>query len=471
MSDPVFQRVDMAQNRIRALPLMAFATAGFLSALVHSPAASIVPTLYSTDFGLSLTLIGTALLISRSADVVIDPLIGFLSDRTGGRLGARKPWVIAGILLTMVSAWFLFNPPPHPNFNYFLVWYTAIYLAWSLIEIPHAAWGFELTRDYEERSRVLTYRGFAAGLAQLAFLTFPLLPIFATTAVTPQTLHFTSWIVFGVGALSLVATLFWAPDGIPVERSSHYKVRDLLSVLTGNRPLWVFMGGFFLNGFATGMFGILTFLYFANYLGLGKQFIFLQGGVAVAALASLPLAPWVIARLGKRQTWAGAMALGMVVFPMILLVPRGETSFVPLLALCIPIGFVNAMVAIASTSLMGDVIDYDTWRSGKKRTAIYSGLMSFVVKLNAIPGGAVALLIVGLAGYNPKLAGANSPHAVLGLKIAYVIAPTILYGLSILFAWFFPIDRRRQGIVSRRLEAREAREARDALPGGVAPIA
>jgi GPH family glycoside/pentoside/hexuronide:cation symporter len=457
----------MAQNRIRALPLMAFATPGFLSALVHSPAASVVPTMYSTEFGLSLTLVGVALLVSRSADVVLDPLIGFLSDRTGGRLGARKPWVIVGVLLSIVSTWFLFNPPPHPSFSYFLIWYTAIYLAWSLIEIPHAAWGFEITRDYEERSRVLTYRGFAAALAQLVFLVLPMLPIFATTAVTPEILRVTSWLVFAVGLLALIATVFWAPVGIPVERESHYKLKDLLSILTSNRPLWVFMAAFLLNGFATGMFGTLTFLYVANYLGLAKQFVFLLGGVAVAALISLPLAPWLIGRLGKRVAWGGAMAMGMVIFPLILLIPRGEASFVPLMVVCIPIGFVNAMVAIASTSLMGDVIDYDTWRTGKKRTAVYSGLMSFVVKLNAIPGGAVALLIVGLAGYDPKLAGANSAHAVFGLKIAYVIAPTILYGVSILFAWLFPIDRRRQTIISRRLEAREAREARDALAGEV----
>ncbi|HEX4181923.1 MAG TPA: MFS transporter, partial [Caulobacteraceae bacterium] len=115
----------MARNQVRFGPLMAYTLPGMLSALVHSPSASIVPTLYSTDFGLSLTLIGTALLISRSLDVVIDPLIGYLSDHTGGRLGRRKPWILAGGLMSAISAWFLFNPPAHPSFAYFLIWYTA----------------------------------------------------------------------------------------------------------------------------------------------------------------------------------------------------------------------------------------------------------------------------------------------------------------------------------------------------------
>ncbi len=462
----------MAQNRIRALPLMAFAAPGFVSALVHSPAASIVPTLYSTEFGLSLTLVGTALLISRSADVVIDPLIGYLSDLTEGRLGARKPWVIAGGLLTMLSTWFLFNPPTHPGFLYFLIWYTTIYVAWSLIEIPHAAWGYELTRDYEERSRVLTFRGLAQGGGQLAFVLLPLLPIFATTAVTPHTLHFTAWLVLIASPLALIAAVFWAPVGVAVEREAHYKLKDLASIVLVNKPLWTFIAGFLLKGFSDGMFGALSFLYFSNYLGLSKQFVFVFSVLAITGLISLPLAPLVINRLGKRQAWAGGMLLGLLILPLILLLPKGGAGFAPLLVLVIPLGFTQALTAIAASSLLGDVIDYDTWRTGQKRTAAYSGLMSFVGKLNAIPGGAVALLIVGLMGYAPKLAGNNSPRAILGLKIAYVIAPGVLYGLAILFAWFFPIDRRRQGIISRRLEAREAREARDALAGAVvAPIA
>ncbi|HEX4196252.1 MAG TPA: MFS transporter [Caulobacteraceae bacterium] len=449
----------MARNQVRAGPLAAYALPGFLSALVHSPAASIVPTLYATDFGLSLASIGLALLISRSCDVFIDPLIGYLSDHTRGRLGRRKPWVVAGGVLTVISAWFLFAPPPHPSFLYFLIWYTAIYLAWSLIEVPHAAWAFEITRDYDERSRVLTFRTFTQGLGALSFLLLPLLPIFPTTAVTPQTLHFTAWLVAVAAPVMVAIAVLWAPASIAAERDSGYKFRDLISIVRGNRPFWLFLTGFVLNGFSGGMFGALTFLYFSNYLGLAKQFVFLMIFLAVATLAFMPLVPMVVNRVGKRQAWAGSMAIGVVILPLILLVPRSPAAVIPLLLIILPIAFANAVSAVAALSVLGDVIDYDTWRTGAKRAAVYSGLLSFVVKLNAIPGGALALLIVGLMGYQPKLGVHNAPHAILGLKIAYVIAPSVLYALSILFAWFFPIDRRRQQIIRSRLESREARAA------------
>jgi glycoside/pentoside/hexuronide:cation symporter, GPH family len=450
----------MARNQVRAAPLVAYTLPGMISAFVHGPASSIVPTIYATDFGLSLTLIGVALFLSRSCDVVVDPLIGYLSDHTGGRLGRRKPWIIAGGVLTVISAWFLFAPPVHPGFAYFLIWYTAIYLAWSLIEIPHAAWAFEMTRDYAERSRVLSFRTFTQGIGGLAFILLPLLPIFKTTAVTPQVLHFTAWLVVIAAPLMILAAVLFGPADAAPEPNSGYHLRDLVSIVRGNRPFWIFLAGLVLNGFSAGMFATLTFLYFTNYLGLAKQFVFLTLVLGLSSLGSLPVVPWIVNRLGKRRAWAGAMALGVMMMPLILLVPQSSAAVVPLLLIVIPIGFANAVSAVASLSVLGDVIDYDAWRTGTRRAAVYSGLLSFVVKLNAIPGGAVALMIVGLMGYQPRLGVHNSAHAILGLKIAYVIAPSVLYALSILFVAFFPIDRRRQGIVTRRLEAREARAAR-----------
>jgi GPH family glycoside/pentoside/hexuronide:cation symporter len=447
----------MARRAARFFPLLAYTAPAFLSAFVHLPAAGVLPTIYSTEFGLSLTLIGTALLISRSADVVLDPLIGWLSDRTGGRLGPRKPWIMIGVVLTAVASWFLFLPPAHPSFSYFLLWYTVIYLAWSLIEIPHVAWGFEITRDYDGRSRIVALRLVAQAIAGISFLLLPLLPIFKNTAVTSATMRSVGLSVLVLCLPVLLATLV-APAGIKVERRDHYRLRDLLSMVRGNRPFWIFLCGFVLNGFSAGMFGALIFLYFSNYLALANQFVLLFAAQTLVTLVSLPLAPRVIKRLGKRETWAGSMVIGMCVFPLILAVPKGPAGLIPLLLLCIPTGFTNALTTVASGSVLGDVIDYDTWRTGKKRAAVYSAVIAFVVKLNAIPGGAVALMIVGLFGYRTELGPANPPFAALGLKIAFVFAPMVFFGLSALFAWRFPIDRRRQELIARRLASREARE-------------
>ena len=74
------------------------------------PVILYLPFVYSKDFGLDLAQVGLILMFARISDVVTDPLIGYLSDRTSGRFGRRKPWIAGGAVLMMISAFQLFNP-------------------------------------------------------------------------------------------------------------------------------------------------------------------------------------------------------------------------------------------------------------------------------------------------------------------------------------------------------------------------
>lgn len=446
----------MAKSKVPMWPLLAYALPAFQTALVQGPAASVVPTLYATDFGLSLTLVGTAVFISRVFDAFVDPTVGYLSDNTRSPLGRRKPWLIAGGLLTMLATYFLFLPPEHPSFAYFLIWYIAIYLAWSFSEISHAAWGYEITRDYDARSQLFTLRIFLLTAGATAFLLLPLLPIFKTTAITLETLRFVAYAVLAIVPVTVLTAVFFAPTGTAIEKSGEYNIRELLSVFRGNKPLWMFLAAFLPSGFANGMFGALSFLYFSDYLGLANKFVFIFLVLYAAQLLFMPLVPPITNRLGKHQAWAISIAGGLVILPLILLVPRGEAGFIPLVLLVIPIAFSNALSGVAPLSAYGDVIDFDTLKTGKKRAAIYSALFTLLLKINLAVGGAVAFMIVGLLGYHPKQA--NAADAILALKIAYVVAPVLINAIAIFFVWKFPLDRRRQAIVKRRIELLELRQ-------------
>ena len=59
---------------------------------------------YTGDMGLGLSAVANIMLLARLFDVITDPLIGYLSDRTQTRLGKRKPWLAAGSVVMMFSA-------------------------------------------------------------------------------------------------------------------------------------------------------------------------------------------------------------------------------------------------------------------------------------------------------------------------------------------------------------------------------
>ena len=71
---------------------------------------------------------------------------------------ARVPWILVGSPLLAISTYFLFIPPDQPDLIYFLLSIMGIYLAFTIIQIPFASWGAELSGDYNERSKITALR-------------------------------------------------------------------------------------------------------------------------------------------------------------------------------------------------------------------------------------------------------------------------------------------------------------------------
>ena len=85
--------------------------------------------------------------VARLSDAFTDPLIGILSDRTRTRFGRRKPWIVGGIPLLLLTLYMLFQPPPAPTIWYFGTWIVLLYLAYTIVALPYYAWGAELSPD------------------------------------------------------------------------------------------------------------------------------------------------------------------------------------------------------------------------------------------------------------------------------------------------------------------------------------
>ena len=82
-------------DRLPLRTLLAFGVPGFPLAALLVPLYIYLPAFYADEMGLGLAAVGAILLAARLWDVVIDPLIGVLSDRWTTRIGRRRPWLIA----------------------------------------------------------------------------------------------------------------------------------------------------------------------------------------------------------------------------------------------------------------------------------------------------------------------------------------------------------------------------------------
>ena len=127
---------------------------------------------YTNVLDLSGTLAGFAYLISMLVDAVADPMMGVLTDRTRSRWGRRHPWIFASALPLAVSLYLVFAPPAGLTqwqlFAWMLGWTLVNRFALTMFHVPYLALGAELTRDWHERTVLVSLRHSFGQLALFA---------------------------------------------------------------------------------------------------------------------------------------------------------------------------------------------------------------------------------------------------------------------------------------------------------------
>jgi Na+/melibiose symporter-like transporter len=431
--------------------------------------------IYAKNFGLALTTIASVLLIARFFDAVSDPVIGYCADRYYARRGNRKPFIVVGGMLYIVASWFLFVPfgfdpeQGHTSVSagYFLGWYLAFYLGFTLFEIPHMAWGSALAKDSREKNSIYGVRSFFLILGALLFYSVPLLPWFETTEFTPQTLMWSA-IVAGIFMLPLLylcikyvpSRQLLSPVGSGSGRVFKKDMpREVLRAVFTNKPLLVLTAAYICVGFGSGMYLTLLFLFVDSYLNLGAHyalFYVISYGLGLPALKLWVVlaGPW-----GKQVALMTGMVLVVIGTIGIGLLSPESTGWLELL-LCmtlVTVGYSAFVVMVPS--LMSDIVDYGTWKFGTDRAATYFSSYTFMNKAAYALGSALGLAIAGWVGFDPTQTSHNE-STIVGLRfgIAWISAGFI--ALSIFFIAIIPITTSRHAIIRRRLNSRLVRAAR-----------
>jgi Na+/melibiose symporter-like transporter len=119
---------------------------------------------YSQVMGVDAPLVGLALLIALLFDAFSDPIVGYMSDNTHSRWGRRHPWMYASAVPVAICYFLLWVPPEgltgNALFPYVLVLAILIRVLITFFEVPSSALSAELTGDYDERTSLFSYRYF-----------------------------------------------------------------------------------------------------------------------------------------------------------------------------------------------------------------------------------------------------------------------------------------------------------------------
>ncbi len=447
----------MVTEKLKTKTLIIFSAPGFVSGIMFGPGLGIITAIYAKHFGLNLSFLATALLIGRLFDAITDPLIGYWSDKTKTRIGSRKPWMIVGYGLACFAMYFFFIPYKGVGGFYFIFWYLFITLAWTMAEIPYQAWQAEITHDYEERSKVATFRVLAERLGRTTFAVIPLLPIFATSEMTPEVLKIVAYTVFVLLPIAVIVAVLWAPLGKPMATEKTEPLTKFIRTLPQNRPFMILLGAMLFFGVTDGFFSATLFLFIDSFLQVGDKISFILIAMSIASIISLPFWLKIMNKIGKHQTWAwGGVSTGIVVGSVFFINP-GPLAFPLIITVTGLILFLYSAGQVAQPAVLADVIDYDMLKTGQNRGGQFYALMTLIFKGNYAVGSAVALYTLDIFGFDP----AQKTHdamATFGIKFAFGGLPLICVGIAVGFLFFFPITKKRHEIIRRKLERRKAAE-------------
>lgn len=395
--------------RLTSAAFFAYGLFGLPLALVALPIYVYVPQFYAERFGLSLTLIGGALLAARVSDAFIDPLIGLWIDRSRNHRGYGR-FILISLPLLALGFLALFHPPAllqDAALLWFLCTLLLVYLGFSLATIAHQSWGAALTQKLTERSRLTATRE-ACGLLGVVL-----------AALLTGWLGFDGLIVIFIITLFICAAILLKAAPQPAAALvQHAGWSAMLEPLRNRRFRWLF-AVLIVNGIAAAIPATL-FLFFAKdqlqlaqYAGLFLVLYF------IAAACSMPLWVALARRHGEARIWLFAMLLSAAAFIWAYGLSAGAA--LPFAVICVLSGLTLGADLALPPALLAAVIGR-AGHSGQREGA-YFGAWSWATKMNLALAAGISLPLLEQLGYVPGTADSTGTHA---LSVAYALLPCAL---------------------------------------------
>lgn len=394
----------------------------------------------TTVAGVSPAIAGLIISLAIAWDAITDPIIGYMVDHSKSKKGKRRPYILRSLIPMGASIILMFLNVDFPQVQkniYFLVLVLIFWTSYTAFNIPFYSFGAVLSDDDTERVSLSAYRevlGYVGIFCASSVPTF-LVGLLLKQGWNNSEAWFAAAVVVAVITVSSIAIMWRATQGKePVEENEEVSsmnikgfFADVWSLLKMKPYLLVIVCALFTNIYMT-LFNSNLMYYVVYNMGAGEtQASAMFTAMNIVSILFIPFITKGVAVFSKQRVFITSVLFsGLVMIAMKFIgVPNVYVGCIYVIL----VGVGTCAYWMCIFNFLYDVIDYDEFKTGKKRDGIIMSYYSFLLKL----GGAVAS---ALQGFCLQLSGFDAELTVQGAGALNTIALffTVVPGICLIIA-------------------------------------
>ena len=434
---------------------------------------------YTQVLGLDGWLTGLALGIALVFDAINDPMVGSLSDNWRSKIGRRHPFMWLSVAPMCVSFYYLFVPPAGLQGLELFGWLTVLAIlsrsSMTLFQIPHTAFGAELSPDYAERSRIMAYASLFGWLGggSFAVLAYSWVlratPDYENGLLNPEAYPRLAvvgvvYIAFGI-LVSTALTQRTARNlpevAPPKEKFGFRRLFRELSQALANRNFRIFFIGIVLGGALAGVGGTMGLhmqTYFWGLLPAQLPYFVLAGFLMnVIMFFAIQL---IAGRFEKRNILVSLSLFGaldsitVVSLRLLGVLPEnGDALLLPLILFTYAVGtLAGAISGVIGRSMIADVVDEQEVVTGERQEGMFYSALAFSGKAVSGLGTMLGGLVLSVVGFPPNVDATGVPPDVV-FRMGLFMGPILgtLHMIPILIYTRYRLSRSRHAEIQEQL--------------------
>jgi len=448
--------------------------------------------------GVGMVLASSFSMMMRLWDGVTDPIVGFLVDKTNGKFGKNRPFMVIGNIILCVTSFILFHvthklPEGPIRLVFFVIMSAIYYIGYTAQCVVTKSAQSCITNDPKQRPLFASFDGVYNTIlfAGVAIIAANMAAKHQAVGGYSSTEYFHDlWLFTALlsGLFTTIAVISIAPkdrsEFFGTGKAVKVGLKDYWEVLKNNRAIQMLVLSASSDKLAaTAKTSAVTVAMFACIAGSTR----LQGNIT--AMTTVPsciitfLSISLIAtKLGQRKamiigSWGGIITNALMFCLWIFGDPTTMTSdaaagtvafsfftIAYLVGTCVQAGFqgISGNIVIPMTA---DCADYETYRTGKYVPGLMGTLFSFVDKIISSFAPMIAGLVfaaVGFADHNPVEGDPVTMELRIG--VAFLAYGLIILGLlcNLVAMKFYPLTKEKMAEIQDKVAAIKAAAAEEA---------